>query len=57
MPVVGSASGQGIPEMEVDRLLLDNIDVRRVGGCAFAGISSHPGQERGQAAPDVGSCG
>jgi NADPH2:quinone reductase len=34
--VVGFASGQGIPEVRVNRLLLGNIDVRGVGWGAFA---------------------
>jgi len=34
--VVGFASGQGIPEVRVNRLLLNNIDVRGVGWGAFA---------------------
>ena len=34
--VVGFASGQGIPEVKVNRLLLNNIDVRGVGWGAYA---------------------
>jgi NADPH2:quinone reductase len=34
--VVGFASGQGIPEIRVNRLLLNNIDVRGVGWGAYA---------------------
>jgi NADPH2:quinone reductase len=34
--VVGFASGQGIPEVKVNRLLLGNIDVRGVGWGGFA---------------------
>ncbi len=34
--VVGFASGQGIPEVKVNRLLLNNIDIRGVGWGAFA---------------------
>jgi NADPH2:quinone reductase len=34
--VVGFASGQGIPEVRVNRLLLNNVDVRGVGLGAFA---------------------
>jgi NADPH:quinone reductase len=34
--VVGFASGQGIPEVRVNRLLLTNVDVRGVGWGAFA---------------------
>jgi NADPH2:quinone reductase len=36
MLVVGFASGQGIPEVKVNRLLLNNVDVRGVGWGAFA---------------------
>ena len=47
--VVGFASGQGIPEVKVNRLLLNNIDVRGVGWGAFA--MQRPGymQEQWQA--------
>jgi NADPH:quinone reductase len=34
--VVGFASGEGIPEVKVNRLLLNNVDVRGVGWGAFA---------------------
>jgi NADPH:quinone reductase len=34
--VVGFASGQGIPEVKVNRLLLSNVEVRGVGWGAFA---------------------
>ena len=34
--VVGFASGQGIPEVKVNRLLLNNLDVRGVGWGAYA---------------------
>ena len=34
--VVGFASGQGIPQVKVNRLLLNNIDVRGVGWGAYA---------------------
>ena len=34
--VVGFASGQGIPEVKVNRLLLNNVDVRGVGWGEFA---------------------
>ncbi|WP_114423682.1 NADPH:quinone oxidoreductase family protein [Nocardioides houyundeii] len=34
--VVGFASGQGIPEVKVNRLLLNNVDVRGVGWGAYA---------------------
>src|SRR5690606_30572600 len=33
--VIGFAAGQGIPEVKVNRLLLNNIDVRGVGWGAF----------------------
>jgi NADPH2:quinone reductase len=39
--VVGFAAGQGIPEVKVNRLLLNNVDVRGVGWGAFA--LSRPG--------------
>ncbi|WP_110240390.1 NADPH:quinone oxidoreductase family protein [Nocardioides gilvus] len=39
--VIGFASGQGIPEVKVNRLLLNNIDVRGVGWGGFA--MSRPG--------------
>lgn len=49
MLVVGFAAGQGIPEVKVNRLLLNNIDVRGVGWGAFA--MTRPGymQEQWQA--------
>ena len=34
--VIGFASGQGIPEVKVNRLLLNNVDVRGVGWGAYA---------------------
>ena len=34
--VVGFAAGQGIPEVKVNRLLLNNIDVRGVGWGGYA---------------------
>src|SRR5690606_754425 len=34
--VVGFAAGQGIPEVRVNRLLLNNVDVRGVGWGAYA---------------------
>jgi NADPH2:quinone reductase len=34
--VVGFAAGQGIPEVRVNRLLLNNVDIRGVGWGAFA---------------------
>jgi NADPH2:quinone reductase len=34
--VLGFAAGQGIPEVKVNRLLLNNVDVRGVGWGAFA---------------------
>lgn len=36
--VVGFASGEGIPEVKVNRLLLNNVDVRGVGWGAYAMI-------------------
>ncbi|MGI8645607.1 MAG: NADPH:quinone oxidoreductase family protein [Nocardioides sp.] len=39
--VVGFASGQGIPEVKVNRLLLNNVDVRGVGWGAYA--TTRPG--------------
>ena len=44
--VVGFAAGQGIPEVRVNRLLLNNIDVRGVGWGGFA--FSRPGYLREQ---------
>jgi NADPH2:quinone reductase len=44
--VVGFASGQGIPEVRVNRLLLHNVDVRGVGWGAFA--LTKPGYLRAQ---------
>jgi len=38
--VVGFAAGQGIPEVKVNRLLLNNVDVRGVGWGAFAMMRS-----------------
>ena len=34
--MVGFAAGQGIPEVKVNRLLLNNVDVRGVGWGAYA---------------------
>jgi NADPH:quinone reductase len=63
--VVGFAAGQGIPEVRVNRLLLNNIDVRGVGWGAFA--LSRPGfmqeqwrdllpmVESGAVAPPIGA--
>jgi NADPH2:quinone reductase len=39
--VVGFAAGQGIPEVKVNRLLLNNVDVRGVGWGAYA--TARPG--------------
>ena len=47
--VVGFASGQGIPEVRVNRLLLNNIDVRGVGWGAFAMMRPGYMQEQWQA--------
>jgi NADPH2:quinone reductase len=44
--VVGFAGGQGIPEVKVNRLLLNNVDVRGVGWGAFAMM--RPGYMRQQ---------
>jgi NADPH:quinone reductase len=44
--VVGFAAGQGIPEVKVNRLLLNNIDVRGVGWGAYAMV--RPGYMREQ---------
>ena len=49
MLVVGFASGQGIPEVKVNRLLLNNIDVRGVGWGAFAMLRPGYMQEQWQA--------
>lgn len=45
--VVGFAAGQGIPEVKVNRLLLNNIDVRGVGWGAYLAVAG-PGFLRGQ---------
>ena len=47
--VVGFASGQGIPEVKVNRLLLNNVDVRGVGWGAFAMMRPGYMQEQWQA--------
>jgi NADPH:quinone reductase len=44
--VVGFAAGQGIPEVRVNRLLLNNVDVRGVGWGAYAMV--RPGYMREQ---------
>lgn len=44
--VVGFASGQGIPEVKVNRLLLNNVDVRGVGWGAYA--MTRPGYMKDQ---------
>ena len=44
--VVGFASGDGIPEVKVNRLLLNNVDVRGVGWGAYAMV--RPGYMRAQ---------
>ena len=46
--VVGFASGQGIPEVKVNRLLLNNIDVRGVGWGAYAMVRPGYMQEQWQ---------
>ena len=52
--VVGFASGQGIPEVKVNRLLLNNVDVRGVGWGAYAMVRPGYMQEQwaGPAADD-----
>ena len=46
--VVGFAAGQGIPEVKVNRLLLNNVDVRGVGWGAFAMMREGYMQEQWQ---------
>ena len=46
--VVGFASGAGIPEVKVNRLLLNNVDVRGVGWGAFAMLRPGYMQEQWQ---------
>lgn len=46
--VVGFASGQGIPEVKVNRLLLNNVDVRGVGWGAYAMVRPGFMQEQWQ---------
>jgi NADPH2:quinone reductase len=63
--VVGFASGQGIPEVKVNRLLLGNIDVRGVGWGGYAMMRPHymheqwaallPMIESGVVTPPVGA--
>ncbi len=47
--VVGFAAGQGIPEVKVNRLLLNNLDVRGVGWGAYAMVRPGYLQEQWQA--------
>jgi NADPH2:quinone reductase len=47
--VVGFASGEGIPEVKVNRLLLNNVDVRGVGWGAYAMVRPGYMQEQWQA--------
>ena len=47
--VVGFASGQGIPEVKVNRLLLNNVDVRGVGWGAYAMVRPATWASSGQA--------
>ncbi len=47
--VVGFASGQGIPEVKVNRLLLNNVDVRGVGWGAYAMVRPGYMQQQWQA--------
>lgn len=54
--VVGFASGQGIPEVKVNRLLLGNIDVRGVGWGGYAMTRPHYMHEQWAALlPMIGS--
>jgi NADPH2:quinone reductase len=63
--VVGFAAGQGIPEVKVNRLLLNNVDVRGVGWGAYAMITPGymqeqwaallPLMENGTIAPPIGA--
>ena len=63
--VVGFAAGQGIPEVKVNRLLLNNIDVRGVGWGAYAmarpgfmeeqWVDLVPMIERGVVRPPIGA--
>ncbi|MDF1604584.1 NADPH:quinone oxidoreductase family protein [Nocardioides sp. YIM 152315] len=63
--VVGFAAGQGIPEVKVNRLLLNNVDVRGVGWGAFAMVRPGymqqqwsallPMMESGVVKPPIGS--
>jgi len=63
--VVGFAAGQGIPEVKVNRLLLNNVDVRGVGWGAYAFLSPTfmheqwaaltPLMEDGTIAPPIGT--
>ena len=47
--VVGFAAGQGIPEVKVNRLLLNNVDVRGVGWGAYAMVRPGYMQQQWQA--------
>jgi NADPH2:quinone reductase len=47
--VVGFASGKGIPEVKVNRLLLNNVDVRGVGWGAYAMVRPGYMQQQWQA--------
>jgi NADPH:quinone reductase len=47
--VVGFAAGQGIPEVKVNRLLLNNVDVRGVGWGAYAMVRPTYMQQQWQA--------
>jgi NADPH2:quinone reductase len=63
--VIGFAAGQGIPEVKVNRLLLNNVDVRGVGWGAYAMITPGymqeqwaallPLMENGTIAPPIGA--
>ncbi|CAN5361983.1 NADPH:quinone oxidoreductase family protein [soil metagenome] len=64
--VLGFASGAGIPEVKVNRLLLNNVDVRGVGWGAFAMVRPGYMQEQwarlvpmmidGSVKPPIGKC-
>src|SRR3954466_14373193 len=53
--VVGFASGQGIPEVRVNRLLLNNIDVRGVGWGAYAMVAPGHMPEQGPGGASAGA--
>ena len=62
--VVGFAAGQGIPEVKVNRLLLNNVDVRGVGWGAYAMVrrstwaavgGAHPADRGRVVKPPIGA--